>query len=76
MKRHITGGVLFIYQQAIKDFTKAIELKPDFALAYSSRGTTYGMLGNYKLAIEDFKVAARLGDAVAQDFLREKGISW
>jgi len=36
----------------------------------------YGKLGNYKQAIEDLKIASRLGNKVSQDFLRKQEIDW
>jgi len=38
--------------QTMKDYDRAIELKD--AMAYFSRGTAYGELGNYREAIKDF----------------------
>ena len=45
---------------AIKDFTKAIELKPDYALAYNNRGAVYRNKGEHDLAIEDCNKAIQL----------------
>lgn len=59
------------HQQAIKDFNKGLELSPAYAVAFGCRG-----LDNPQQAIEDIKVAARLGYEKAQDFLRSKGIEW
>ncbi len=39
---------------AIKDFAKAIELKPDYADAFCNRGFAYGGKGLWDLAIKDF----------------------
>ncbi len=39
------------YQQAVKYFEKAIEIKPDFEDAYESLGVLHGRLGDYKTAI-------------------------
>jgi tetratricopeptide (TPR) repeat protein len=64
------------YQQAIKDFDRAIELDPRFAEAYRCRGKTYNELGNRQQAIEDWKAAAKSGDEEAQDILRSKKIKW
>ncbi len=64
------------YQQAIKDFDRAIELDPKFAEAYRCRGKTYNELGNRQRAIEDWKAAAKSGDKEAQDILRSKKIKW
>ena len=64
------------YQQAIKDFDRAIELDPKLAEAYWDRGKTYNELGNRQQAIEDWKEAAKSGDEEAQDILRSKKIKW
>lgn len=40
-------------QGAIADFTEAIKLKPDFALAYYARGTVKNVLEDYRGAIDD-----------------------
>jgi tetratricopeptide (TPR) repeat protein len=49
------------YDGAIKDFTKATELKPDFALAYYCRGSIKMELKNdSRGAIEDFTKAIEL----------------
>jgi regulator of sirC expression with transglutaminase-like and TPR domain len=63
-------------QQAIHDYNKVIELNPIDALAYCTRGFAYSILGNEEQALNDLKIAARLGDKVAEYYLREKGISW
>jgi tetratricopeptide (TPR) repeat protein len=64
------------YNQAIKDYDQAIELNPQHANAYYSRAYSYAKLGNFKQADEDTKIAARLGNKVAQDFLTKNGIAW
>ena len=46
--------------QAITDFTKALELSPNYALAYSSRGHVYNKKGDLDLAIADFTKALEL----------------
>ena len=43
--------------QAIKDFTKAIEIKPDDIMAYNNRGSAYAQQGDYIQAISDFTKA-------------------
>jgi tetratricopeptide (TPR) repeat protein len=58
--RGIAYANLGNYQQAIKDFNKAIELEPDDAYAYNHRGSTYSDLGNYQQAIKDFNKAIEL----------------
>ena len=48
------------YSEAIADYDKAIELDPNFALAYYNRGITYRELGKEEEAKEDFKKAQEL----------------
>ncbi len=43
------------YDQAIKDFNKAIELNPNYATAYANRAHTYRKLGITSLAEADEK---------------------
>jgi tetratricopeptide (TPR) repeat protein len=62
------------YQLAIRDYNKAIEFDPLDAMTYYNRGSAFGKLSNYQQMVEDIKVAARLGDKIAQDFLRSQGI--
>jgi len=48
-------------ERALRDFSEAIKLKQDFALAWHNRGTVYHVLGNINHAEEDFAEAKRLG---------------
>ena len=45
---------------AIADYTKAINLKPDYADAYYNRGVAYRIKGDYKLAITDYTKAIEI----------------
>ena len=45
---------------AINDFTKAIELKSNYARAYCGRGIAYGSQGNNTCAIRDYDKAIEL----------------
>ena len=45
---------------AIEDFTKAIELRPNYAEAYNTRGFASNMLGNYQQALVDCNKAIEL----------------
>ena len=56
------------YDLAIKDFTKAIDLKPDYALAYNNRGAVYRSQGEYDLAIEDCNKAIQLKSDYAEPY--------
>ena len=46
--------------QAITDFTKALELDPNYAFAYHYRGLAYDKKGDLDLAIADFTKALEL----------------
>ena len=49
-----------LYDQAIKDFNKAIRLNQNYYKAYYNRGTVYGKLGQYQLTIDDCSEAIRI----------------
>lgn len=48
------------YQGALVDYTKAIELDPNFVIAYYNRGRAYYDLVSYDLAIADYFKAIAL----------------
>ncbi len=48
------------YEAAITYYTNAIDLKPDFANAYTNRGNTYHNKGEFDLAIKDHTTAIEL----------------
>ena len=48
------------YERAIVDFTEALRLRPDDALAHYNRGIAYLHLKQYEQAIPDFNEAIRL----------------
>ena len=49
------------YTQAIADYTKTLEINPNYADAYANRAViTYMVLGNYNQAMEDFNKAIEL----------------
>ena len=59
------------FDEAIKDFTKVIELDPDYASAYVQRGCVYRKKGCDARAIEDLNRAIELGDNRARKLLEE-----
>ena len=56
------------YTRAIANFNKAIELNPNFAEAYVSRGNAYGNQGKSGLAILDYNKAIELNSNYVQAY--------
>jgi tetratricopeptide (TPR) repeat protein len=52
------------YDKAIADYTQAIRIDPQFATAYSNRGSAYGMNGDYDKAIADYNKAMELNPGI------------
>ena len=59
------------YQGAIVDYTKAIELMPEFAKAYYIRGATCLLIGQKTNAQSDFTRAIELGLRIPQKIVDE-----
>ena len=55
-----TKSELGQYESAIADYDMAIQLSPDYAIAYNDRGVVKGKLGEYKAAIADYDEAVRI----------------
>ena len=51
---------LGLFAPAIVEFTNAVQIDPDFGLAYHWRGASYHELGQYQLAIQDYDQAIGL----------------
>jgi tetratricopeptide (TPR) repeat protein len=64
------------FQEALKDFTRAISLRPGMSIAYYNRGLVYQKMGEEGRALEDYQEAARLGEGKAQEYLRSRGEQW
>lgn len=58
------------YKEAITDFEKAIELKPDYADAYFNIGNAYHLLNDEDSACEYYKLAQKYGRPNLEDHLR------
>jgi tetratricopeptide (TPR) repeat protein len=72
------GGTYYYlgeYQWAIADCNKAIELKPDYALAYNKRGTAYRHKDEYDLAIADYGKAIELKPDYAKAY-NNRGVAY
>jgi tetratricopeptide (TPR) repeat protein len=48
------------YDQAISDYNKALELKPNYADAYNNRGIAHDDKGEYDQAISDYDMALKI----------------
>jgi tetratricopeptide (TPR) repeat protein len=48
------------YDEAISDYNKALEINPQYALAYYNRGLAYDSKGQYDQAISDFNKALEI----------------
>ena len=58
------------YDEAIADFEKAVELKPDYADAYFNLGRTYYMKHDEDKACEYYKLADKYGRPNLEDYLK------
>ncbi len=57
------------YRGAIEAFTLALEVNPQFALAYNNRGISKAMMGNDEGAIEDFTRSLEINENYEPAFL-------
>jgi tetratricopeptide (TPR) repeat protein len=62
-------------QKAIEDYTQAIQLVPDYDIAYCSRGLAYSYIENYDLAIEDFNYLIKINPNEA-DVYKIRGFAY
>lgn len=58
------------YDEAIADFEKAIDLKPDYADAYFNIGRTYYIMHDEDKACEYYKLAEQYGRPNLEDYLK------
>ena len=58
------------YKEAIADFEKAVELKPDYADAYFNLGNTYFLMHEEDKACEYYRLANKYGRPNLEDHLR------
>lgn len=62
---HFKGGNP---DQAITDYTKALELNPKFASAYNNRGAAYAQKGQFDKAITDYTRALEINPKYAEAY--------
>ena len=60
------------YYGAIFDFTKAIEIDPNYSNAYLNRGVAKENLGDMKGACDDWKQASYLGNESTAKWVRDQ----
>lgn len=58
------------YEEAIPDFEKAIEIKPDYADAYFSLGRTYSCMHDSDMSCYYYKMAEKYGRPNMHDLLK------
>ena len=59
------------YSEAIKDFTKSIALKPDYARAYFNRAIAKQHINDKAGACSDFRKAEKLGYSKAKEEIKK-----
>jgi tetratricopeptide (TPR) repeat protein len=56
------------FVEAVKSFTKVVELRPEYADGYNNRGLSYYQLKKYDDAIQDFNKAISLNPEFAEAY--------
>ena len=62
------------FEQAIADYSQAIQLNPKYADAYNNRGIVYRKQGKYDLAIADYNQAIQLNPKDAEAYNNRGGV--
>lgn len=55
-----------LYSEAVEEYKKAIEIKPDWALAHNNLGLTYTKINRQNLAIQEYNEAIKLDPNLAE----------
>ena len=63
------------YEEAVKHYSRAVEMRPNFALPYIYRGDIYRKMGEFDLAIEDYTEAIRLVPTTRTSAYHGRGIA-
>ena len=62
---HFKAGNL---DQAITDYTRALEINPRYDVAYNNRGIAYRQKGQYDQAISDYNRALKINPRLAEAY--------
>jgi tetratricopeptide (TPR) repeat protein/tRNA A-37 threonylcarbamoyl transferase component Bud32 len=73
--RALTWNRLHRYEDAVTDYSRAIELDPKFADAWAGRGTAYHNLGQPARAVADCSEAIKLNPLVTAGW-NNRGVAW
>lgn len=77
---YIMNGILYNlsgkYDDAIKEFTHALDIAPEHKVAYYQRARAYNALGKKNAVLEDLKSSAKFGYTRAQNVLSLKNIGY
>ena len=60
--RAIVKNELFAWKSALDDYDKAIEIEPEFVNAVTNRGALMDENGDYKGALEDYRLALDISE--------------
>ncbi len=66
--RGVTYDKLDRYEEAVEDYSRAIELDPTFVYAYNNRGATYERLRKYDRSLDDYTNAIQHNPELAHAF--------
>lgn len=75
----LRGEILLLknnFTDAILDFTQAITLDPKYDGAYHSRGNAYLRIGQRERGLQDYRIAARLGNEDVKKYLQDNNLAW
>ena len=53
--------------KAIEQFSKAIEMNPNYSAAYGNRGSAYSLIGQNSRALEDLDRAILIGPVLCRE---------
>ena len=62
------------HEKAIKHYSRALELKPDYVDAYNARGVVYAMRGKIDHALKDFSMVIKLKPDYFAAYLNRGGV--